>query len=222
MVPGGMTLDLAVAALVAVGLVFTVAYTFVTGISPVPTNRRVRATLLAALPARVEGTIFELGSGWGTLAFPLARRYPGFPVEAYELSPVPWAFSRLRAFLTPYPNLTIHRRNFHRASLSAAALVVCYLYPGGMDRLRPQLEAELPDGALVVSNFFAVPGWKPLRVHRADDLESNPVYVYRMPAPPVTRPFPAAERSLLPQRTTPQTHVRLGSLTEPTDTQSDE
>mgnify|MGYP005848385611 CR=1 FL=1 len=131
MVPGGMTLDLAVAALVAVGLVFTVAYTFVTGISPVPTNRRVRATLLAALPARVEGTIFELGSGWGTLAFPLARRYPGFPVEAYELSPVPWAFSRLRAFLTPYPNLTIHRRNFHRASLSAAALVVCYLYPGG-------------------------------------------------------------------------------------------
>jgi hypothetical protein len=77
MLPGGMTFDLAVAALVAVGLVLTVVYPFRTGISPVPTNRRVRATLLASLPRRIDGTIVELGSGWGTLAFPLARRHPG-------------------------------------------------------------------------------------------------------------------------------------------------
>lgn len=194
MVPGGMTFDLAVAGLVAVGLVFTVVYTFLTGISPVPTNRRVRATLLAALPDRIEGTIFELGSGWGTLAFPLARRYPSCPVEAYELSPAPWVFSRLRGLLTPAPNLTIHRSDFHRASLAHAALVVCYLYPGGMTRLRPKLEAELPAGALVVSNFFAVPGWKPMAVHRADDLEGSQVYVYRMPAAPVPPALPAGQR----------------------------
>lgn len=190
MVPGGLTFDLAMAALVAVGLVFTVVYTFFTGISPVPTNRRVRATLLAALPDRFAGTIFELGSGWGTLAFPLARKYPGCPVEAYELSPAPWAFSRLRALVTPAPNLTIHRADFHRASLAHGALVVCYLYPGGMARLRPKLEAELPAGALVVSNFFAVPGWTPLAVHRADDLEASPVYVYRTPAAPVPPAVP--------------------------------
>lgn len=178
-----MTFDVAGAALLAVALLSMVVYTFLTGISPVPTNRRVRTTLLAALPDRLEGRIFELGSGWGTLAFPLARRYPDCPVEAYELSPAPWAFSRLRALLTPAPNLTIRRSDFHRASLTRAALVVCYLYPGGMSRLRPKLEAELPAGALVVSNFFAVPGWKPLAVHRADDLEGSPVYVYRVPVP---------------------------------------
>ncbi len=183
-----MTFEVAVAALVAVGLALTVAYTFVAGISPVPTNRRVRATLLGALPARIEGTIFELGSGWGTLALPLARRYPARPVEAYEISPVPWAFSRLRALLARAPNLAIHRADFHRASLEEAALVVCYLYPGGMRRLRPKLAAELPAGALVVSNFFAVPGWEPLVVLRADDLEGSPVYLYRLPAPPAKDP----------------------------------
>ncbi|MEW6490786.1 MAG: SAM-dependent methyltransferase [Thermodesulfobacteriota bacterium] len=193
-----MTFDLAVAALVAVGLVFTVVYTFLTGISPVPTNRRVRDTLLAALPDRLEGTIFELGSGWGTLAFPLARRYPGCPVAAYELSPAPWAFSLLRALLSPLPNLTIHRSDFHRVSLARAVLVVCYLYPGGMARLRPKLEAELPAGALVVSNFFAVPGWTPLAVHRAADLEGSPVYLYRMPAPPGPPSRPAGERGPAP------------------------
>jgi hypothetical protein len=70
--------------------------------------------------------------------------------------------------------------------------VVCYLSPGGMARLRPKLEAELPAGALVVSNFFAVPGWTPLAVHRADDLEASPVYLYRLPAAPVQPAPPAA------------------------------
>jgi hypothetical protein len=104
---------------------------------------------------------------------------------------VPWAFSRLRALFARVPNLTIHRRDFHRASLAEGALVVCYLYPGGMSRLRPKLAQELPPGALVVSNFFAVPGWEPLAALRSDDLEGSPVYLYRLPASPSTPGTPA-------------------------------
>ncbi|MDW7709169.1 MAG: class I SAM-dependent methyltransferase [Deferrisomatales bacterium] len=177
-----MTTAVTVAAFVAVGLTVTLAYTLRTGISPVPTSPRVRAALLASLPADLEGTVFELGSGWGGLAFALAHRYPSCPVRAYELSPLPWAVSRLRALFARTPNLRLLRADFHRAPLGTAVLVVCYLYPGGMARLRPKLAAELPAGALVVSHFFPVPGWKPLRVHRADDEAASRIFVYRLPA----------------------------------------
>ena len=61
----------------AIGL--TLIYTIKTGISPVPTSPRVRDKMLAMIPperlAAIErGRLFDLGSGWGTLAFALAKR----------------------------------------------------------------------------------------------------------------------------------------------------
>ena len=178
-----MTVELAALAVVlaVIGLVFV--YTVRTGNSPMPTSPRVKAVLLEAIPADLEGTIFELGSGWGTLAIPLARRFPRCTVVAYELSPVPWLASRVRHALRPLPNLTLLRADFHQAPLADAALVVCYLFPSAMRALKPKLESELRPGAIVVSNFFAVPGWQPQRVRTANDLYHSKVYLYRMPAP---------------------------------------
>ena len=52
-----------------------------------------------------------------------------------------------------------------------------------MADLKPKLEAELKTGAYVLSNTFAVPGWRPEAVRRADDLYATTVYLYRMAAP---------------------------------------
>ncbi len=178
--PGDFVIDLVLlgATYGAIGL--TLAYTLRTGISPVPTTQRVRRTLMEGLPRELgPGTIFELGCGWGSLAVPLARAYPAHRVVGYELSPVPWAVSRLRSCFVPGRNLRVLRRDFHRAHLGDASLVVCYLYPGGMERLRSKFEAELRADAWVVSNFFPVPGWTPHRTLRADDLDQSPVYYYR-------------------------------------------
>lgn len=178
----------------AVALLF--AYTLLTGISPVPTSPRVKKAMLASLPAHLNGPIHELGAGWGTLAFPLARHYPACQVEAYELSPVPWLFLLGRKAIFRPPNLAIHRSDIHKADLGPAALVTCYLYPGGMERLRPKLEAELRPGAIVLSNCFAMPGWTPGATRTADDLYASPVYTYVMPAAPAPsrRPRPGAAR----------------------------
>ena len=154
-------LEVAVLALVVLAVVLLFAYTLRTGISPVPTSPRVKAVILASLPPHMDGPVHELGAGWGTLAFALARRYPAQPVTAYELSPVPWLFLLARKALSRAPNLTIRRMDFRKADLRAAALVTCYLYPGGMARLRSKLEAELQPGAIVLSNCFAMPGWAP-------------------------------------------------------------
>jgi cyclopropane fatty-acyl-phospholipid synthase-like methyltransferase len=135
--------------------------------------------VLSSLPQSLEGELFELGSGWGGLALMLARAHPHCSVIGVELSPVPWAVARLRLALARLPNCRFLLGDFHRVPLQGASAVVCYLYRGGMRRLAPKLEAELREGALVVSHTFAVPGWKPDRELDAGDWWRTRVHVYR-------------------------------------------
>ena len=171
---------LAIALAVVLGLVI---YALITGVAPAPTSPRVAAVMLDMIPPAIDGVIFELGSGWGTLAFPLARRLPGRTVRAVEISPLPWLFSRLRHGVDRLTNLSIRRADFRQVDLGEAALVVCYLFPAAMDGLKAKLEAELKPGAYVLSNTFAVPGWRPEAVRRADDLYATTVYLYRIAEP---------------------------------------
>jgi hypothetical protein len=149
------------------------------GIGPVPTSPRVRRQLLKMCPELPPGsTVVELGSGWGTLAFSLARHYPSCTIIAYEISPIPWLYSQLRLWLRPQPNLILCRRDFFSEDLSKAQLVVCYLYPGAMRQLSSKLSQELRPGANVLSHTFSLPGWVPSSVETADDIYHTSVYLY--------------------------------------------
>jgi len=167
-------------ALLLGGMLSIVVYTLRTGISPMPTLGRVRSQLLPFVEPEHEGTILELGAGWGTLAFALADRCPKAQVIAYELSPLPWAFCWLRQRLAPRPNLELRRQDFFRASFSGASLVVCYLFPGAMSRLAPKLLAELAPRTPVLSHTFALRGWTPVHTILVDDLYRTPIYLYEV------------------------------------------
>ena len=175
-----MVLEMAVLALCLVAIALILAYTLITGMPPMPTAPHVKRVLLDAVPAELDGTIFEFGSGWGTLAFPLARRHPGCRVVAIELSPLPWLVSRLWQALQPLPNLSFRRADFFKVPLDGAALVVCYVQTDCMTKLRAKFEAELPPGAHVLSNTFAVPGWTPDAMHQTKDMYATKVYLYRV------------------------------------------
>jgi len=185
-----MTFALLSLVLVLAAFALLLGYTIRTGISPVPTTPRVAAEIFAAcpperlIPVEAGGAVYELGSGWGNLALALAKRFPERAVVGYELSPLPWLVSRLLLRLRPRANLELRRADFRTTDLSDAALVVCYLYPGAMRRLREKLERDLPSGALVVSNSFLVPGWRPTLVRHAEDQYETPVYLYCMPPEP--------------------------------------
>ena len=163
---------------VALGLL---VYSFVAGVAPIPTSPKVTAKIMGALPTDLKGNIFELGSGWGTLAYALAKRFPACTVIAYEISPIPWFICKLRLALFPQPNITLRRADFHTASLDQAAVIICFLFPGCMKKLGPKLQKELPPGALVVSHTWPIPGWLPEAVHQADDWHSSRVYEYVAP-----------------------------------------
>lgn len=138
--------------------------------------------MMALTPGDGSGPIYELGSGWGSLAVAFAKRFPGRQVIAFELSPVPWLASRLWLMLFPRRNLTIRRADFYTQPLADAALVVCYLYPGAMAKLRRKFVSELGPGTLIVSNSFHIPEWAPTTMRRADDQYASPVFLYEMPS----------------------------------------
>ena len=150
-----------------------------TKISPMPSSRKATKRLLSLVPPG-EGPVVELGAGWGGLCIALARAHPQRQVIGYELSSIPWLCSLLRARLAGMENLSVYKLDFFVTDLSAAQVVVCYLYPVGMSRLSPKLLAELEPGATVLSNTFALPGWEPEAVEKLDDLHRTPVYRYRM------------------------------------------
>ena len=159
-----------------------VIYTVLTGTPPTPSSSKVCRYMIEILPPRLpsvaNGRIYELGAGWGGVSQVLADRFSPISVVGIELSPIPFSIASLRKLISPRPNLEFKRANFFKVDLSDATLVVCYLSRDALVKLRPKLERELAPEALIVSNTFAVPGWRALDVVRAPDLYRSPVYLY--------------------------------------------
>lgn len=148
------------------------------GITPVPSSRKARQAILSAADPTPPGVIVELGSGWGSLALALAKKYPQNQIVGYEISLVPWLVSLLLKQLYGADNLTLRRQNFFTTALPQSTLLVCYLYPGGMRKLADKLKQEQPDVQKLISNTFALPGHEPTQVIRLTDLYKSPIYVY--------------------------------------------
>ncbi|MCW8952033.1 MAG: hypothetical protein OQJ87_00970 [Rhodospirillales bacterium] len=176
-----MTAELFALSLALLAIAVVLVYTIRTGAPPTPTSPKVRRALIDTIPPVGGDVICELGAGWGSLAFPLARRFPKSTVIAYELSPLPWLFIHIRRALSGPENLIVRHADFLGADLTDADIVVCYLGRTVMERLKPKLERELRDGSVVVSHTFAMTGWTAESEKRANDLYASPILVYRMP-----------------------------------------
>lgn len=175
-----MTAEIVALFAVVTGILLVAAYVGITGVPPTPTAPRVARLILDMLPSEPAGPVYDLGSGFGTLAIAIAGRARHRRVVGIERSPLPWAVSRLLAALVRRPNLTLRLGDYRRASLGDAAVVVCYLSPGAGPDLRATLDAELRPGAVVIANTFAIPGWTPAETRTADDLYRSRVYLYRV------------------------------------------
>lgn len=158
----------------AVGLLSIVYFTLRLGISPLPSSKKAKEALFSLLPQDIEGDLYELGSGWGHLLIPLARRYPKNTLIAYEASWVPYLFSLMLCRVMGLKNVEIRRADFLQANLTQARHVVVYLSAPLMNRLSPLLPPE----ALIVSNTFALPGRSPTKTLVLDDLFHTRIYLY--------------------------------------------
>lgn len=172
----------AAAILIAVVAVFSIIiHTFINGISPMPSSWKARRAIAAILAEEMKtGSIAELGSGWGTMLPVLSRKLPQCAISGFENSPVPFLFSRLLLLCIRRKQIRVIFGSFYKTPLAPYDAVVCYLYPGAMEKLKLKFTQELKSGSLIISNTFAVPGWEPERTVVLNDFFRSPVYVYRM------------------------------------------
>jgi len=178
--------DLLIAALIGSLLILVGASilwsTLKTGISPMPSSPKARRLMLEMASSRSPQLIYELGSGFGTLAIPLAKQFPHAHVISYELSPVPWFISKLRVTLSGVDNITLRRQDFLTEDLKKAELIICYLYPGAMSALSEKFRRE-PSEATLISNTFALRDHTPVTTHKVDDMYRSPIYLYELQLP---------------------------------------
>ncbi len=144
-----------------------------------PSSRKARRAMLAAVENSTQGPIVDLGSGWGTLVIACAKKYPHRQVIGYELSLVPWLVSLMLKYVSGLENLSLYRRDFLKADLSDARVIICYLFPRGMCSLQDKLERERGSVSLIVSNTFAMPSCQAEQVIQLDDFYRTPIYLYR-------------------------------------------
>lgn len=120
----------------------------------------------------------DLGCGPGGLIAHLAKIHPNGDFEGIESAPLPWLIARLRFW--GKNNCRIRWGDFWSISLGDYDVVYCFLSPTPMERLWRKASAELPPGALLISNTFEIasaPAPNEI-VHFAPQM--GPLYIWRL------------------------------------------
>lgn len=126
-------------------------------------------------------TLYDLGSGDGRILIAAAGKYKAKAVGV-EISPKLAAEATERIRQAGLQNRAkVIEGDLLETDLSGADVVTIYLATSLNEKLRPRLEKYLKPGARVISHDYAVPGWKPAFVDRADERRGHVIFVYEMP-----------------------------------------
>jgi len=113
----------------------------------------------------------DLGSGDGRLVIALAK--DGLEAHGLEINPFLVWYSRRKIKKAGLTNAFIQRADYLKENLSEYDVIVLFGVFYMMDRLEQKLKRELKPGALVISNYFFFPHWKPIACE-------DKVFVYRL------------------------------------------
>ncbi len=148
----------------------------------VPTWQRDVRRMLQLAQVKPGELVVDLGSGDGRFLVTASQEF-GSQAVGYELSLLPYVVSLIRKRISRANRISVKFRDFYRADLSPADVVVCFLTPKAMKKLEPKFERELRPGTRVVSFAFRLPGWPSSLVDKPTP-QSTPVFVYRVQANP--------------------------------------
>lgn len=125
-------------------------------------------------------TFVDLGSGDGRVVFAAARQPNMFHQSiGYEINPVlhGWAcFRRLIQAPKYWKNTQFYMNDLWKVNLSNVDVVAVYGLQPIMKDLGGKLQNELRPGSIVVSNVFAIPGWK------TNIPSTHGVHIYTIPS----------------------------------------
>jgi hypothetical protein len=141
----------------AIILILIFGAVLLVGAPYVPTLAAQRRTALDLLDLKPGQTLYELGSGDGSLLCEAAQR--GLKVVGYELNPILVVISWVRT--RRYGRaVKVKWGNFWKAELSPADGIFVFLLDRFMQDLDKKIQAEGKSGVKLVSHAFKVPGRK--------------------------------------------------------------
>jgi SAM-dependent methyltransferase len=126
-----------------------------------PTAAEVVEEMLVLSGIGERDLLFDLGCGDGRIVIAAAQRF-GACAVGVDLDPErirESVDSTRRAGVTD--RVRFHEGDLFETDLSEATVVMLYLHPPLLSRLRPKLLAELRPGSRVVSHDFVIPEWPP-------------------------------------------------------------
>jgi len=167
-------------ALILLALLLPMAYAAMMVAPPLSTRRQDIDRLLSVAAIGEKEVVMDLGCGNGALILAAAERSPAGKVIGYEISPLQLVVSWLRIRLSlRREKLELRPRDFLKADISEADVVLLFLTPHGVKRVGPFLRQRLKPGTRIVSYMFELPDWSPDHVERPS-LQEYPVYRYRV------------------------------------------
>lgn len=122
----------------------------------VPADAEGIRAMCTAVSLKGNESVIDLGSGWGTMIFYLARNYPDLQIAGIELNGVLHVIAQLKRWLL-YRNSKIALLHGDAASVSLGAFDVVFLFmlsPFVNRVLVPKFERELRKGTRIVSYVF--------------------------------------------------------------------
>jgi SAM-dependent methyltransferase len=142
-------------------ILYFVFGSFLFGAGYQPTPRKVADRMLDLASVTPEDVVYDLGAGTGGLMFRAARE-GGARAVGVEVEPLRILILRARRRLGPAgERIRLVWGDLFKLDYREATVVLLFLWPDAMGRLRPRFESELPKGARVVSHWHPVPGWTP-------------------------------------------------------------
>lgn len=102
--------------------------------------------------------VIDIGSGWGTIVFFLAKRYQNLTIDGVELHPVLHLFASMwKRVKYATSKITLFRKDAALLDYSSYDVIFVFMLSNFLNKvLAPKLERELKTGAKVVSYVFAM------------------------------------------------------------------
>ena len=154
---------------------FFLVLSFYTGAPYVPSKLK-SAKRMIELAHISKGTrVVDLGSGDGKLLFEAASY--GAIAIGYEINPFFVLLTNIKSFFSPYrTRVRAIWKNFWRAYISRADVILLYLIPWKMKKLEDKLIKETKPGTKIISNSFLFP-----HIPCTEKDSDNHVYVFTVP-----------------------------------------
>ncbi|MBR6355497.1 MAG: hypothetical protein IKR92_01465 [Alphaproteobacteria bacterium] len=153
--------------IICAGVVFTYflfASRFMRSSPPVPTVGGVKEGMLSGTEEYIKNlphaTVVDLGSGWGSLLLPLAKKYPQHTFIGYERVWLPYIISRWRT--RKLPNIKLYRQDFFTADFADVDAILCFQLASIMQKLLPYLQKHINKTVRIYVNRYPFKDLEPL------------------------------------------------------------